>query len=424
MTDNGQPITSARIAARAARTIPKKDDIAIPSPCLKSADIAELQAFAQAQWQVSSCGQKMALSDPATTLGFLRVVPKMGTINFKSPDAQVDTAPLWSGGMSVPHGYIGEGSIQIQKPLIFSGNSADAGFASFLAASFYLDDKISCILLSIIADDAISQALGKEGLPVAAVNAIRQAAKQAQERDIAGVPVHPLTKQVFWESDKAAPVLLITASADRMVGELHRRLKEADTHYIPNRISIRVGGTKPANAGAVYNEIGGAVPLLMALPPKRFEETPESIAASIKNTGTLFGFFGGRSTEREALNRFLKAVPEAPENRTHRERETEANAFHLLAEALLDRARDRAELFNEHEDINSPAYAAVPGYLKTWIDEGRCSESDAEALVPHILKKSGLYGDSHPHYGWRQRHIHTAGAKQRFFAALKEAVTC
>lgn len=424
MTTSKQPVTLTRIAARAARTIPKKDDIDIPLPRFNSDDLADLRAFVQALWQASSCGQKMTLSDPATESGFLRVVPKIGTINFKSPDAQVDTAPLWAGDMKVPRGHIGEGNIHIQKPLIFSGNSADAGFASFLTTSFYLNDQISCILLSIIADDAVGLALTMEGLSVATVKAIQQAATKAQDRDLATVPVHPLTKQVFWESDKAEPVLLITASADRMVGELHRRLKEADGHYIPNRISIRVGGTKPANAGATYNEIGGAVPLLMALPPKRMKESPETIATRLKKTGTIFGFFGSKVAEQEVLAHFLKAVPETPEYRPQREREAEANAFHLLAEALLERARDRADLFNECEDINDASYAAIPGYLKTWIKEGSCSDSDAEPLVDHILNQSGLYGDSHPHIGWRQRKLHTAGAKQRIYAALKEAVTC
>lgn len=426
MKQEKQPITQDRIAARAARTVPKKDDISIPLPRLCTANNEELRIFVRAQWQASSCGQKMALSDPGAASGFLRVAPKMGTVNFKSPDAQVDTAPLWSGEMRIPQGYIGEGNIHIQKPLIFSGNSTDAGFASFLAASFYLDDQISCVLLSIIAGDAINHALIAEGLSADATDAIRRAAKLAQSRNMASVPIHPLTKQVFWESDDAEPMLLITASADRMVGELHRRMMEADSYYIPNRISICVGGTKPGNAGAVYNEIGGGGPvsLIMALPPSRINDTPESIASRLKKTGTIFGFFGRLRTEQEALTHYLNAVPEMPEHRTRQARREEAEAFHLLAEALIERARHYADVFNEYADIDDSAYSATPDYLKAWIKAGQCSESDAELLATHILNQSGLYGDQHPHNGWRQRHLHTAGAKQRLLDALTEAVSC
>lgn len=421
---------------RAIRVIAKREDINAPVVQLNSLDQEQIEKFIR-QVHSEIFGKKdIAFESEKMQSGLLSAISGMGTVNFKAPDAQVDTLPIWGETQTSPKGYFGEADIHIERPVLFGGNAALLGFAGFLTASYQLDGKVKCILTSILDHDAVSKAVVRLGVYCETLAKIQQRVAEDQQRSLVNVPIHPLSKQVYWESEQEETILLVPVSGDRLVAEVQRRLKEKSDSYIPQQTRISVGGTKPGNAGKVYLDNGGAS-LLTALPP-----SPQTNL--LQRLHIFATCFGTDTIPYDVLQHFLYVVPKVNEDihlsteektqgrhKVLHERDAEQAAYHKLIEATLEDAHELADLIQQqgidldswYQNSNPPCGKHTWQALKTWLQEGACcNDQQAMHLAEHILEKTKLFGD-HPCENWK-KWIKPVTVRERITDRLLEALRC
>jgi hypothetical protein len=171
-------------------------------------------------------------------------------------------------------------------------------------------------------------ALSRNGMPESCCKEVSDAYQVHLKQDLAKVPIHPLTKQVYFEEEGCEDVILVPVAAETIIREIHRQ-SQTGGRWLASRTLCAVGGANPVNGGSLCNDLGGAFLLLMAEPPNR---TDPSLAARLKRGGKIYTRF---SIRQEDIMTFIKAAPLEQLVGNDEKIKKELNAYNWFAGVLL-----------------------------------------------------------------------------------------
>ena len=247
----------------------RQADMAEHPPALLATDTKSLEVWAaellKQVWPKPLEEMKALFADAST------VLYSIGTHAFKLPNADVDTRPIFADFPlePLPAGLLHERLLP--KHYVYSGNSQNIQAGKFLLAKIRLDGKETNVFeqLTLGFENSVVKALLKAGLPLEVCVKVKQLSEE-KPHSFESVPVHPLTKQVYFEAEGEEDVLLVPVASEAMIVEFqHQAMFPKNTgRWLALRRVCAVGGANPVNGGALCSDFGGAFQILEAVPPQ------------------------------------------------------------------------------------------------------------------------------------------------------------
>lgn len=368
----------ASMVERSLCTLRKKD-MTDEIPCLSSSDPSEVDLWAREL--LAQAGPKEVTSQNLDN--YFSQLPSLlsniGTHGFKLPNPEVTTRPFFaanSSSLPIPAGLLGE--TLLPSGLLYSGDAAKIRFAKFLLAKVVLDGQPTRVVdqLRIGQEDALAAALIHAGMPASCCKAIADAYEQQAENDLAVTPIHPLSKQIFYQEEGFDDVIIVPVASESMIAEMHRQAQSPD-RWLASRTLCAVGGANPVNGGALCSDIGGSFQLLMAEPPAASDS---SLAARIARGGRVYTRY---SIREDSIRTWILSAPldQAVGNLTRRQKEQEA--YDWFATVLMAPLLEADHLLASGT-IKTGEKGAIGAYLTRNREEG-LSESMAKAAAIEVF---------------------------------------
>lgn len=269
------PPSLAGQVRRSLSTVLKKD---MPDeiPHLRSDEHATIEAWARELMEQS--GPKKIGAEElekffnlANILGLL-----LGTHGFKIPNPDVDTPPIFSD-IGADTGELPPGLLHerlLPRPLIYSGDASQIRMAKFFLAKVVIDNQPTTVLQELAKGEnaPITRALINCGMSKDVCQAAEVFVELEKNQVLKTIPVHPLTKQIYFEQEGQSEVLLIPVASESMIAELHHQAVKKSIRWLPRKLCA-VGGANPVNGGALCSDLGGAFQILEAAPPRRRDDS-------------------------------------------------------------------------------------------------------------------------------------------------------
>lgn len=328
---HGEPSLAQKVS-RSLSTVRKKDMVE-EVPDLHSGDVESLLEWAREL--MTQSGPKEAT--PAGLEKFFKttneVLSLIGTHGFKIPNPDVATAPFFSDAepVSIREGLLHERLLH--KQYVYSGDASQVRLAKFLLAKVKVDGKESNVLNELVqgASNPVAQALIAAGMPDAVCEQV-QALKELQASSrLEMVPVHPLTKQIYFEEEGQEDILLIPVTSEAMVIEMQRQAvhPKNTARWLASRKLCAIGGANPVNGGALCSDIGGAFQLLEAAPPLAFDK---SLLARLDRGGRIYTSY---SISNADVLSFVKLASLEDKEGNVKERQEQSDLFAWFASVLV-----------------------------------------------------------------------------------------
>lgn len=224
------------------------------------------------------------------------VIRKIGTHGFKLPNPDVSTPPVFrdfNPENASMCGILYE--TLLPETLIYSGDASQIRLAKFLIAKISLDSQETCVLYELIKGDKspVTAALIKCGVPQSVCDLAAEFFVLRDQQNLSKIPVHPLTKQIFFEEEGKDDLVLIPVAPESMIAELHSQ-SQIPGRWLASRSLCAIGGANPVNGGSLCSDLGGAFQLLQAEPPKLSDQ---SLAARIKRGGRIYTLYSIPATD-------------------------------------------------------------------------------------------------------------------------------
>ena len=319
------------------RTQPKKGKtpMADSPPILFSTKRVQLDLWAKELLDQS--GPKTKDGEAESYKSFLAKVPSVlnniGTHGFKLPIPEVDTQPIYADSslkkQKIP-GVLCEGDLSEPCTLIFSGNGGDIRVAKFLLAQITLDSIKTSVLNELIkgTESQITAALIRCGVPSIICDMVSDFNNLRLQQDISRLPIHPLTKQIYFEEEGKEDVLLIPVAPESLISKLHSQAQKPG-RWLALQGLCAVGGTKPLNGGPLCNDLGGRFQLLQAVPP---EFGDRSLQSRVTRGGTVYTKYSVSNTD---VLTFIHAAGIEQVTGNKRKRDDERLAYQWFAQTML-----------------------------------------------------------------------------------------
>lgn len=281
----------------------------------------------------------------------------IGSVNWKIPDARVSTPSSIFESSFTDHGIpvVCTGSTLIERPYVYVANAMQTPIAKFLLATCLIDG-VATSPLSVAVHQRSSRLfshLVNAGFTEELMDLVRDIfdTKKALQHEL---PIHPLTKQIFFCEEGADDIILAIGSDDGLLGEFNRRQEAAG--WIPGKVRVMVSGMNPVNAGLVISEKGGLRVICAQAPIARFEPN-ERIAYAIRTGGRLYrpSFISDATVKR-----FLECVPETVVVQPFEKREAESASYRQVADDIASgietiaangESIPFAEIHDDHKDL-------------------------------------------------------------------------
>jgi len=325
--------SEASLAAMVKRSVctVRKKDMTDEIPSLWSADPGGLDRWASAL--LAEAGPKdispEALDDYFAQLP--SILANIGTHGFKLPNPEVSTRPIFADRPtppSIPRGVVCEALLP--PGLLYSGDAAKIRYAKFLLARVLLDDLPTRVLDQLLLgeDSPLAAALIRGGMPAKCCKETAAAYQEQLATDLAGTPIHPLGKQVFYEEEGCEDVIILPVASEPMIAEMHRQAQSTD-RWLAARKLCAIGGANPVNGGGLCSDLGGAFQLLMAEPPGAADS---SLAARMARGERVYTRY---SIREDSIRTFTRAAPLDQTVGNLEKREKEQAAYDWFAEILM-----------------------------------------------------------------------------------------
>jgi hypothetical protein len=389
MTKTKDPdvITLESQVMRSLSTVRKKD-MSVDPPTLSSTDDAALGIWA-AELMIQAGPKK---TDEKDVLDFFKSIPlvlkTIGTHAFKLPNPDVSTVPIYSdfqsllgANRSIP-GVLYEDLLP--ENLVYAGDASKIRLAKFLLAKINLDGQLTSVLDQVLlgSDSSITKALVKAGMPTLAIDLVAQVKDMRAQQSIKSIPVHPLTKQIYFEEEGFDDVMLIPVASERMIAEMHHQASVSG-RWMASRALCAVGGANPVNGGALCSDLGGAFQILEASPPN----TPDvSIAGRITRGGNLYTPYSVSDTD---VLTFVKCAGLEQSVGNAKQRATEIKNYEWFADVLL--APLLAADAHVHDGLSSQEHGAIGNYLRRDVNsevQNDLAQDVSVAVLDYIVKNN------------------------------------
>jgi hypothetical protein len=368
----------ASMVERSVCTV-KKKDMTDEIPCLSSSDPSGLDLWAQAL--LAQAGPKEMSSHSINTYfsQLPAILHNIGTHGFKLPNPEVTTRPFFAAKASpwdTTEGLVGE--TLLSSGLLYSGDAAKIRFAKFLLAKVMFDEQSTRVLdqLLIGPEGALAAALIRAGMPASCCNAIANAYEQQVTNDLARTPIHPLTKQVFYEEEGFDDVIIVPVASEPMIAEMHRQA-QIPGRWLASRALCAVGGANPVNGGGLCSDMGGSFQLLMAEPPEALDP---SLTTRLARGGRVYTRY---SIREDSIRTFTLSAPLEQAVGNLDKRQKEQAAYDWFASVLMAPLLE-ADEFMAGCRIETGEKGAIGAYLNRNREEV-VAESIAKAAAIEVF---------------------------------------
>jgi len=385
-TKDPDVVTLESQVTRSLSTVRKKD-MPKDSPALSSADGVSLASWA-AELMTQAGPKKSGEQD---VLDFFESIPlvlkTIGTHAFKLPNPDVSTVPIYSdfphpAGARSMSGVLHEDLLP--ENLVYAGDASKIRLAKFLLAKIALDGQATNVLNQVLLglDSSITKALIKAGMPEFAIEMVAQLKDMRAQQSLKSIPIHPLTKQVYFEEEGFEDVMLIPVASERMIAEMHTQAS-VPGRWMASRALCAIGGANPVNGGALCSDLGGAFQIIEAAPPN----SPDvSIAGRMGRGANVYTQYSVADTD---ILTFMKSAGLEQTVGGAKQRDAEIRNYEWFANALI------APLLAADEHIDDGLSSQERGGIGNYLRRDRSIEVQidlaqeaAVAVLEYIVQKN------------------------------------
>lgn len=292
--------------------------------------------------------------------------------------------------------YVSSASIKAGQRLGAAGNAAQNRAQRFLSATFLIDGQAVSVYEDVGQKGVIYSQLISLGFPQSDLDEISSTIAARFASDNTEAPGQ-YSKGLIWPTPNG-DVVITPVHPYAMALQMHLRFKARveEGASIPNTW-IKIGGTKPQNAGLVNNDLGGSHRLLKSIPPKRMSRL-EGVAFKAGATKSVPFAAVGRS--HPVMKALISAITDARLNDDLKRRQQDAIARLVrislqpwIEFASLVKSGDKTAL-RSLDKIHSGQRKLFDGNLK---DISATEYADmSEAVATHVMGlKHGMSGDSY-----------------------------
>lgn len=362
MTKPPDPPTKPYLSAQVTRSISaiKKKDMPDTSPSLASTDQAQIELWAKELLSQAGPKDGNLESYPAFFAQIPAVIRKIGTHGFKLPNPDVNTPPVFMEVIRQTRklpGILCEGLLP--ETLIYSGDASQIRLAKFLLAKVTLDGIETCVINELIVgtESQVTATLIRCGVPATACDMASEFPVLRSQQDLKKLPIHPLTKQIYFEEEGKEDVLLIPVAPESLIAELHSQSQQPG-RWLALRALCAIGGANPVNGGSLCSDIGGAFQLLQAEPPKFSDQT---LQQRVARGGPVYTKYSVSNTD------VLTFIHTAEINQTtgnKDKRDTERSAYQWFAQTMLAALLEADNMVIEQNATPEKETGGIADYLQ------------------------------------------------------------
>ena len=292
--------------------------------------------------------------------------------------------------------FVSSASVNAGQRIGAAGNAAQNRAQRFLCVTFLLDGQPVSVFEDISSKGAIYSTLIELGFPKNDLEEISEIIRLRFSSSNNETPGF-YSKGLIWPTDEG-DVIITPVHPYAMALEMHARFKGrvAEGHSIKNTW-IKIGGTKPQNAGLVNNDLGGTHRLLESTPPKR--QSRSARVAFIAGASKALPFAPvGRS--HPVMKALIAAITDSRLNDDMKKKQQ--NAVARLVSISLQPWVEFAALVKDGDKIAIRSLEKLEGAQRKLI-EGRYQEASAseiaelsEMVANHVMRlEHGMSGDSY-----------------------------
>lgn len=338
----------------------RKKDMPEHWPSLVSTDKEKIILWAKEIFAQTVFEKSKDKDVPAFFQRTAAVIKRIGTHGFKLPNADVDTPPVFAQidkQSKNPIGILCDG--MLPETLTYSGGAGDMPLAKLLLAKITLDGIQTNVINELIEGikSPITAALIECGMPEAACNMASEFPTRRSQQDLTKIPIHPLTKQIYFEEEGQEDVILIPVAPESLIAELHNQAQQPG-RWLALRTLCAIGSTKPQNSGSLCNDMRGAFQLLQAIPP---QFTDQSLQSRVARGGQIYTKYSVSSTD---VLTFIHTVGIKQTTGNKNQRNTERTAYQWFAQTMLGALLETDTLVAETSMQIKKESDGIAAYLK------------------------------------------------------------
>jgi len=292
--------------------------------------------------------------------------------------------------------FVSSASINAGQRIGAAGNAAQNRAQRFLCVTFLLDGQPVSVFEDVSSKGAIYSTLIELGFPQKDLEEISEIIRLRFSSSNSETPGF-YSKGLIWPTDEG-DVVITPVHPYAMALEMHSRFKGrvAEGHSIKNTW-IKIGGTKPQNAGLVNNDLGGTHRLLESVPPKRQSRHVRLAFRAGASKALPFATVGRSHPIMKAL---IAAITDGRVNDEMKQKQQ--NAIARLVSISLQPWVEFAELVQSGDKIAIRSLEKLKGGQRKLI-EGKYQEANAseiaelsEVVAAHVMHLDhGMSGDSY-----------------------------
>lgn len=286
----------------------------------------------------------------------------IGNVGFKTPNPLVDTPPLIITDLpaSPPDGVVG--TDWAGMPMGYFGPSVIITAGRMLIARIVLDGVATTVFEQIAKapDGAVVRALKTAGIPDETLRLIAGCYYATVSIPLRTLPIHPLSKQVYFEEDGEEEILIQPVTSSSLIESFWNANRNGmPLREIPygSRMFCRVGGGNPVNGGDLSLSITGGFPLLTAAPPNRYFA---SLQKTIRSGKPIYNQYAVR---KECILTFVKSAPKESSVGNLLERKEEHALYEWFAGVLANQIVEAERLVANDPSLEVADDGAISEFL-------------------------------------------------------------
>lgn len=292
--------------------------------------------------------------------------------------------------------YVSSASIKAGQRLGAAGNAAQNRAQRFLSVTFSIDGQPLSVYEDIGAKGVIYTQLSLLGFPKDDLDEISATIAARFSSDNIESPGQ-YSKGLIWPTENG-DVVITPVHPYAMALQMHGRFKARVEEGVSIQNTwIKIGGTKPQNAGLVNNDLGGSHRLLKSIPPKRVSRL-EGVSFKAGVTKSIPFASVGRS--HPVMKALIAAITDTRLNDELKQKQQDAitrlvkiSLQPWIEFASLVKSGDRNALRSLNK-IHSGQRKLIEGNLKE-ISANEYAEM-TNAVADHVMGlKHGMSGDSY-----------------------------
>jgi hypothetical protein len=330
------------------------------SPSLVTSDQEHIDLWAKELLAQAGPKDGKLESYPAFFSQIPSVIRKIGTHGFKLPNPDVNTPPVFMEVIRQTRklpGILCEGLLP--ETLIYSGDASQIRLAKFLLAKITLDSINTCVINELIvgSESPVAAALIRCGVPAGACDMASEFPTLRSQQDLIKLPIHPLTKQIYFEEEGKEDVLLIPVAPESLIAELHGQSQQPG-RWLASRALCAIGGANPVNGGSLCSDMGGAFQLLQAEPPKFTDQT---LQTRVARGGPVYTKFSVSNTD---VLTFIHTAGIKQTTGNKDKRDTERSTYQWFAQTMLSALIEADNLVAEQDAKPEKETGGIAAYLQ------------------------------------------------------------